>query len=320
MSTAPTSAPQAAASPPIGGLRTWFAQHGHSLRTAATRLAATPLATAFTILVIAVALSLPGGLYLVLTNLQRLAGATPAQAEISLYLKPEVDTAAARALADQLGRRPDVRAVELIERDAALERLKASGLGDVIAGLPANPLPHTLIVLAREDTPAALERLGAELARLDGIDQVGLDSDWARRLAALMQLGRDLVGVLAVLLGLALAAITGNTIRLQIYAQRDEIEVARLIGATDRFIRRPFLYFGALQGLAGGLAAWLLLSAIPLLLQDSVSSLAASYGSAFRIAGLDVQEGLTLLAASALLGWLGAHVAVTHTLRSLDIP
>ena len=301
-------------------MRGWLIHNLHSLRTAFDRLTGTPLASLFTILVIGVALSLPTGLYLVLANLQRLAGAVNTDAEISLFLKPDASPEQARTLASALQKRADIRTVRFIDREEGLRQLQASGLGDIAAGLPGNPLPHTLLVTPHDLDSAGLEGLTDELAKLPQVDRVNLDADLARRLSALMGLGRDIVVMLAVLLGLALAAITGNTIRLQIYAQRDEIEVARLIGATDRFIRRSFLYFGAIQGLAGGIAAWLLLGLAAFLMQDSVSRLAASYGTSFLIAGLTWQESAILLATSTLLGLLGAYLAVGHTLRSLNFP
>ncbi len=301
-------------------MRAWLTHHLHSLRTAIDRLTSTPFASLFTILVIGVALSLPTGLYLALVNLQKVAGSVNTDTELTLFLKLHTDLEQARSLAKTLQKRPDVRAVRLIDREEGLQRLQASGLADIAAGLPGNPLPHTLLVTPRDAGSPRLETLAAELAKLPPVDRVNLDAEWARRLSALMGLGRDIVLMLAVLLGLALAAITGNTIRLQIYAKRDEIEVARLIGATDRFIRRSFLYFGAIQGFFGGMAAWLLISLAALVMQDSVSQLAASYGTRFLIAGLGWQEGGILLATSTLLGLLGAYLAVGHTLRSLNIP
>ena len=301
-------------------MKAWLTHNLHSLRTAIKRLSSTPLASLFTVLVIGVALSLPTGLYLVLVNLQKVSGVVNTEAEISLFLKLDTSPEQARILSHTLQRRPDIGAVRFIDRDEGLRQLEQSGLGAIAAGLPGNPLPHTLLVSPREQGAAGLEALASELAKLPQVDRVNLDAEWARRLSALLGLGRDVVVMLAVLLGLALAAITGNTIRLQIYAQRDEIEVARLIGANDRFIRRSFLYFGAIQGLAGGLAAWLLIAIAALLMQDSVSQLAASYGTTFVIAGLTWQESGLLLATSTLLGLLGAYFAVGHTMRSLDIP
>jgi cell division transport system permease protein len=153
---------------------------------------------------------------------------------------------------------------------------------------------------------------------MEGAEQVQMDTDWIKRLAALMGLGHDLVYMLAVVLGLALAAITANTIRLQIYAQRDEIEVARLIGATDRFIRRPFLYFGGIQGLAGGVAGGGLVSLGAWLLESSVEKVAAAYGAQFVLAGLSLLDFLLLALLSAILGWLGAHFAVGQALRQVE--
>lgn len=301
-------------------MRAWLIHNLHSLRTAFDRLTGTPLASLFTILVIGIALSLPAGLYLALVNLQKVSGVVNTDTEITLFLKIDTSPDQARTLANTLQKRPDIRAVRFIDRQDGLRQLQESGLGDIAAGLPGNPLPHTLLVTLREQGTAELEGLATELAKLPQVDRVNLDAEWAQRLTALMGLGRDVVVMLAVLLGLALAAITGNTIRLQIYAKRDEIEVARLIGATDRFIRRSFLYFGAIQGLFGGIAAWLLISMATLLMQDSVSRLAASYGSSFLITGLSWQESGILLATSTLLGLLGAYLAVGHTLRSLHIP
>lgn len=298
----------------------WVDHNLHSLRVAVKRMTAAPLASLFTILVIAVALSLPAGLYLLLKNVQRLAGNAPTEAQLSLFLKTEVGRDQGRLLAETLATRPEVRSVRFIDRDEALAQLAAAGLGEVAASLPANPLPHTLVVIARDPSPASLERLRETFAQLPEVEQINLDTDWARRLSALLDLGRDLIAMLAVLLGLALAAIIGNTIRLQIYAQRDEIEVARLIGATDRFIRRPFLYFGAIQGLAGGLAAWLLLAAAALLLEESVARLAASYGTSFSLSGLSGHEAVSMLGASTLLGLVGAYFAVGYTLRGLERP
>lgn len=301
-------------------MRAWLAHNLHSLRTALDRLAATPLASLFTILVIGIALSLPTGLYLALANLQKVAGVVDTDPQVTLFLKFDINSDQAQGLANTLQKRADIRNVRFIDREDGLRQLKESGLGDIAAGLPSNPLPHALLVIPRTQEKAALEHLAAELANLPQVDWVNLDAEWTQRLSALVGLGRDFVVMLAVLLGLALATITGNTIRLQIYANRDEIEVARLIGATDRFIRRSFLYFGAIQGLLGGLAAWLLTTVAVISLQDSVSRLATSYGASFLIAGLSWQETGMLLSSSTLLGLLGAYLAVGHTLRSLNIP
>ncbi|MDD5389758.1 MAG: permease-like cell division protein FtsX [Gallionellaceae bacterium] len=298
-------------------MKAWLAHHLHSLKIAAEQFRGAPVATLFTLLVIGVAVSLPAGLYALLSNLERAAGGVKPQAEVTAFFK-EVDEARARALAASLKKRADVAEVLFVSKADGIKRLEAAGLADVAVGLPENPLPHTLVLTPRETTPVALEALAAEVKANPDIERVLVDSDWIKRLAALMQLGRDLVGMLILVLGAALAAITANTIRLQIYARKDEIEVARLIGATDRFIRRPFLYFGGIQGLVGGLAGWLLVIVAGLLLENSVAQVAAAYGSQFHLAGLSLQETGLLLLFSTALGWLGAYFAVGRALREHD--
>ncbi len=299
-------------------MKAWLAHHLHSLKTAWERFRSTPVASLFTVLVIGVAVALPAGLYVLLDNLDRAAGGVKPQAEITLFLKAGTSEPQGRELAGRLGKAEDVAEVRFISRTEGIGKLEAAGLGDITAGLPENPLPHALVVKPREETPAALEALGERLAALPETEKILLDTDWIKRLAALMALGRDLVFMLAAMLGLALAAITANTIRLQIYAQRDEIEVARLIGATDRFIRRPFLYFGGIQGLVGGLAGSALVLLGLKLIAGSVSRVAQAYGVDFPLQGLGLPELPILLGLSTALGWLGAYFAVGQTLRKLE--
>lgn len=299
-------------------MKAWLIHHLHSLRTAADQFRSTPLATLFTVLVIGVAVALPAGLFVLLANLDRAAGGVKPQAELTLFLKNGISEPQGRALADKLGKEADVAAVRFISRTEGIGKLEAAGLADITAGLPDNPLPHTLVIKPREESPAALESLGERVKAMPEAERVLLDSAWIKRLNALMVLGQDMVFMLAAMLGLALAAITANTIRLQIYAQQDEIEVARLIGATDRFIRRPFLYFGAIQGLVGGLAGWGIVMIGLQILEGSVAQVAAAYGVTFVLSGLGPMEFMAVLAFSAALGWLGAFFAVGQTLRKVE--
>jgi cell division transport system permease protein len=299
-------------------MKVWFVHHLHSLKTAAAQFRSAPLATLFTVLVIGVAVALPTGLFVLLDNLDRAAGGIKPQAEVTLFLKQGISEPQGRELASRLAQAADVAGVRFISRTEGLGKLEAAGLADITAGLPDNPLPHSLVLKPREETPAALQALGDRLKALPEAERVLLDTDWVKRLAALMALGRDLVLMLAAMLGLALAAITANTIRLQIYAQRDEIEVARLIGATDRFIRRPFLYFGGIQGLVGGLAGWALVMVGLRLIEGSVTQVASAYGADFTLRGLGPLEFLAVLGLSAGLGWLGAFFAVGQTLRKVE--
>ncbi|MDD5367248.1 MAG: ABC transporter permease, partial [Gallionellaceae bacterium] len=237
-------------------MRAWIEHNLHSLGLALQTLRAAPFASLFSILVIGIALSLPAGLYLALVNLDRMAGGIQTRPEITLYLDTKLDEEQGRQLARKLAERADVARARFVAKSDGLKRLRDAGLTDLTAGLTENPLPDAIMVAPEQTDPNDIERLAAECKALPGVDSMVLDSDWAKRLSALIGFGHDLVLLLAALLGLALAAITGNTIRLQIYAAREEIEVSRLIGASDRFIRRPFLYFGTLQGLLGGLAGW----------------------------------------------------------------
>ena len=292
----------------------WLRLHAAAARSAARRLARSGgLASA---LVIGIAVSLPAGGHALLESLRSLAGRATLEPQISLFLRPE----AKRAEADALGRalRADRRlaAVRFVPREEALKQLaEVEGMSEVIASLGRNPLPDAFVVTSGE---GALEPLAAELAKLPGVAHVQADSVWARRLAALERLGRLGLALLAALLGAGLVAVTFNTIRLQILTQREEIEVSKLIGATDAFIRRPFYYLGLLQGAAGGVFALVIVAALLAALNGEVRSIAESYGSAFRFAFLSWSAAGAVIALAGGLGWLGAHLSVSRHLRDIE--
>lgn len=224
--------------------------------SALRRFARAPLLTVVSVLVIGVTLSLPAALYLILNNLNTVAGSLNAEPQVSVYLALDADDASVKVVEAQLKANPAVAKVRFVSKDEALAEMKrVTGLEDVMQALDRNPLPHAFVVRARNTGPDALETLRTQLVKLPRIDSVTVDSAWAKRLAGLNAAGEKVVLLLVVLLGVALLAVTGNTIRLQVLTQREEIEVGRLIGATNAFVRRPYLYFGALQGLAGGLLA-----------------------------------------------------------------
>ncbi len=296
-------------------MKAWLTHHLHSLKIAAQRFRDAPLATLLTILVIGVAVAMPSGLYVLLSNLDRAAGGVKPQIELTLFLKTDIPESTSKALVTDLAKQSDVAGVVFISKAEGIRKLEAAGLSDITAGLPDNPLPDTLVLTPKETSPEALDTLYQRLSKLDSVQQVVMDADWVKRLSALMGLGKNLVLLLAALFGLALAAITANTIRLQIYAQQDEIEDAQLIGATDRFIRRPFLYYGGIQGLVGGIAGWLILLLGGALIESSVAQVAAAYGAAFALNSLSLTELIPLLGLSTLLGWLGAYFSVNQALR-----
>jgi cell division transport system permease protein len=297
-------------------MNAWLAHHLHSLKIAAERFRDAPLSNLFTVLVIGVAVAMPSGLYLLLSNLDRAAGGIKPQVELTLFIKNEASSQDSKALAASLAKENDIEKVSFVGKDDGIRKLESAGLAEVAAGLPDNPLPDTLIITPKDNTPAALEALSTRLQAMELTQQVVMDTDWIKRLTALMGLGQNLVFLLATLLGLALAAITANTIRLQIYAQQDEIEVAQLIGATDRFIRRPFLYFGGIQGLVGGLTGWLIILLGGYFIETSVAEVATAYGASFNLTHLSINELIIVLGLSATLGWLGAYFSVNQALRS----
>jgi len=266
------------------------------------------------VLVIGVALALPAGGYALIESLRTVSGRLALDPQISVFL--DARRADPDALASTLKRDARISRVRFVPRDQALKELgTVQGLPELMSALGRNPLPDAFVVTAREET---LEALAADLARLPGVAHVQADALWARRLASMARIGRVGLWLLAVLLGVALVAVTFNTIRLQILTQRDEIEVSKLIGATDAFIGRPFYYAGLLQGLAGGLVALIVVAVSLALLNREVRALSESYGSDFRFGFLAPGDALAVVLFAGLLGWLGAHLSVRRHLRAIE--
>ncbi|MFY2763786.1 permease-like cell division protein FtsX [Arenimonas sp. MALMAid1274] len=293
-------------------LRAWREQHLYSLVSSLGRLAKRPFATGLTVGVMAIALALPLGLGLALGNIERFSGSVSESREIGVFLKADVDVAAAQALATRLGDRPDVAAVTVRTPDEGLAEFRAmSDLAGALDVLEDNPLPTVLIVQPTGDGDA----LAADLRALPEADIVQHDAVWRQRLSAWLAFGDRVVHVVAALLGLGVLLVVGNTVRLDIGARSEEIGVLQHLGATDAFVRRPFLYLGAWYGLAAGLLAGLVLWVAGLMLQGRLSALVASYGSEFALAGPGWRGSLALLAGAAAMGWLGAWLATGHHLR-----
>jgi len=295
----------------------WLRHQKHALAAALVRLLGQPVSTLLTALAMGVAISLPSGLYLALGNLGRLAGDLPAQPEISVFLDADASAAHKQAIAGRL-QQPDIAQARYVPKEDALTALSAAqDLADITAGLAQNPLPDAWVVHAQASSREELARVAADLARLPGVAETHLDSQWAERLQAALAIGRSVVWLLAGLFAIALIAISGNAIRALVLARRDEIQVSRLIGATDRHIRRPFLYLGALQGLLGGLAASGVLALAGWVLRAPVEQLAGLYGSTFHLLPPTAAEMAVVLGLTTLSGWLGAWLTVTRTLRQV---
>jgi len=300
-------------------MRAWLAAHAGGFSAALKRLSITPLGSALNALVIGIALSLPVGLYLLVSNLQAASQQLTVAPQISTFMALDASRAEIAQIEVRLKQTPRITAFRLVPREQALaEFKKSSGLNDVIEGLPQNPLPDAFVIDAADASPEALEALRDEIRQWPRVAHVQLDAQWARRLDAGLRLARLVAAILGTLLGVALVAVTFNTIRLQVLTRREEIEVIKLIGATDAFIQRPFLYFGALQGLAGGAVAWGIVSAGAYLANRSLGELSHVYAALLQLNNLTPGDSLVLLLTATALGWLGAWISVSRHLALIE--
>ncbi len=299
-------------------MQAWFSQHRAALGSALRRLGASPLNTLLSLLVIGIALTLPGFGYVILDNLRDRGQSASGVQQISVFMQLEAGKKDVGEIESRLRQAANGK-WRFVPREEALKRMQASeGMAEIVASLPRNPLPDAFIVEPSNTEPQALEVLKKELATWPKVAHVQLDSAWVKRFDACLTLGKLALTLLAGLFAAGLVAVTFTTIRLQVMAQAAEIEVARMIGATDAFIRRPFYYFGALQGALGGLlAAGLVIGGLRLL-AGPVGDLAVLYGGSFALRIPAAIEVAALTAGGALLGWLGAQLSVSLSLRKFD--
>lgn len=303
----------------MGALKHYFGLHRANLVGAIRRIAGQPFASMLTILVIATALALPAGLRVAVNNADAVSDSWQGAADFTVYLKLDVSEEAARRIAHAIEQREDVAHVTVIDRDAALEEFRArSGFGEALDALGENPLPHALVVSPASGLASDVETVADAVAALPETDVVQVDTAWVARLRAMLALADRLVDFATVLLGLAVAIVIGNTIRLEINNRSVEIEVTKLVGGTDGFIRRPFLYLGLCYGFAGALLALAVVALGLLLLRPPVRALAALYGSGFALTGLSLRESGLLLLGGGFLGWAGAGLAAARHLRAIE--
>ena len=301
-------------------LRSWFGSHRDSARQALVRVRHYPFSSAMTVLVMTIALALPMGLSVLIGQVKQLGVNWQEAAQISVYLADDVSAEKQQSLTEQIRQLAGVAQAQLLDKDLALAEFQQhAGMGDALLQLDYNPLPSVIVVtpLSIDGGAAALEPLRDRLAAIDGVEQVQIDLLWVERLAAILAMFERFAGGLGVLLIIALLLVMANTIRLAIESRRDEILVIKLVGGTDAFVRRPFLYSGAWYGAGGGLLALGLLALGNHWLSLPVAALAASYGASFTLPQLDVTGSTILLSCSTLLGWLGAWLAVTRHLSSI---
>jgi cell division transport system permease protein len=298
----------------------WFKLHMRNCGDALRELGSQPIATLLTVMVIGVALALPGSLNLLVQNGRNLAGGWESARDFSIYMSIGSAESDAESLAEELRGMPLIEAVDITLADEALEEFReTSGLGDVLNMLESNPLPHTLVVRPTElAAPDELAALGAELIARDSVDLVKIDTQWVARLNAILDFLNRIVIIASVLLITAVIIIVGNTIRLDIQSRRDEIEVVKLLGASDGFVRRPFLYVGLWYGLIGGAVALLLLFGSGWLLTAPLERLIGLYETDLQLLGLDRNTILAILGGGVLAGWGGAWTAVARHLSAIQ--
>lgn len=311
------SRPRSPSAPWRARVAGWRDQHFYSFFSSLGRLAARPWATALTVLVLGFALALPMLFFLVFDNARELSGGLREAREITAFLKPALDTKAASALSSELRKRADVADVLVRTPEQGLADFRQlSGFGEALDVLPENPLPTVLVVTPRMQGDLENPPLVADLKTDARVDLVQYDAAWRRKLSDILHFGERIVAVIAALLALATLLVIGNTVRMDIQARSEEISVMQLIGASNGFVRRPFLYAGLWYGLLGGVLALVIVGVVELALAGPLAQLLDSYGNRFALHGVGVPLALTVALASALLGWLGAFVATARHLAA----
>ncbi len=302
-------------------LGAWRSHHRLVASQSLQRLLTHPLASILTWMVIGIALALPASLFIALDNLQQLTGGWDSAARISVYLHDSVSESAGRRLGEKLLEKPEISDFSYISKAEALAEFSTlSGFGSVIDELPDNPLPAVVLLQPALGlgSAEALEVLVREVQQLPEVELAQMDVQWVQRLYRLMELGKRVTLALAALLGLGVLLVTGNTIRLAIESRREEIEVVKLVGGTDAYVRRPFIYTGVWYGFGGGIVAWFLLLGLVAWLDGAVAGLVGLYDSQFELHGLGVAGSALLLLAGVLLGLGGSWLAVSRHLGAIQ--
>ncbi|KXF82689.1 permease-like cell division protein FtsX [Enterovibrio coralii] len=289
-------------------------QGGQALRDLLSR----PLGNMLTVLALAFSLALPATLFMLAKNIVAVTEEWQAPNQITVYLQPMQDERA-REFSDEISEWPDVASASYISPDDGLQQLRQiQGFDAAVSLLDDNPLPSVVVITPRSEDAASATALASKLRTDSNVDEVRLDSDWLQRLAAIESLVMTLTTVFSALMLMAVFLIIGNTLRLQVLNQKEEIQVMKLVGATDSYILRPYIYTGVWLALAGAVVAWCVVQVNALLLDAAVEKLATLYSSAFRLSGLGIEETLILLMVTALIGLLAARLAAGKHLREIE--
>lgn len=300
-------------------IKAWLNQHVFVFFLALKRIVLAPVTSLLSILVMGIAFSLPAGIYLLVENLHAISGQTTTAPQMSLFLKQDTTQQDIDEIRRRLEESGQTMRIQFVSKDQALHQLQQnSGLNDVMRSLGYNPLPDAFIVDVKDLNTEVLDRLQTVMQAWPNIEYVQFDSAWAKRLDAMLNFGHVVALMLFTVLSVAIIAVMFNTIRLQILTKQDEIEVSKLIGATDSFIRRPFLYFGAIQGLAGGIAAWLIIALVLQTMNHELGVLADLYSIDLHLKHLSTGDGISLLLFATWLGWLGARLSVASHLWRIE--
>ena len=300
--------------------RSYLHTHAQTLVSSLGRLNRSRYSSMMTIVVISVALTLPCGFYLLVENVKQVTGVLETPHQVSLFLKHSVTNETGKKIVKELIDKPEVKDATLISKEEGLKEFRSySGFNDALANLEHNPLPVVIRVEPMEahNQIDKLHGLVLELKRIPGVEIVQIDLEWMERLHSIINLVRRGIFVLSVFLGLAVIFIVGNTIRLELENRKDEIVVAQLVGATNSFVRRPFLYSGFWYGALSGMLALIFIHLVVILMDEPVNQIAFRYNSHFEINGLNLKESVFLMQASIMLGIAGAWLVLAEHLKNL---
>ncbi|HTQ99702.1 MAG TPA: permease-like cell division protein FtsX [Candidatus Acidoferrum sp.] len=301
-----------------GGLVTALGQHQGAAVDSLQRLLREPLGTLLAALVIGIALALPLSLFLMLQNVKSLGAGIDQHGSIAVFMREKEPNVLARTQ-KQLQQRHDIKSIRLITPDQALQEFETkSGFGEALATLDANPLPPLFDIVPASEQSKDVAALVKDLQALPGVDVVQADLNWLERLNAIVAVAQRIALMLAGVLGIGVVLVIGNTVRLAIANRSAEIVVVKLVGGTDAYVSRPFLYTGFWYGVGGGLIAVVLVSLFLWVLSGPVTRLLASYGASFALQGLGVGGGFVVVVLAGALGWLGAFISVLRHLRAIE--
>lgn len=300
-------------------INNWLSQHGYALSRALKQLIATPTTSLLSVIVFSIVLSFPAGIYILLENLQAVSDRTTEVQQMTLVLETSASQVDTEQVNNRLEQLTTVKGFQFISKEIALQELEQeSGMAEVMHNLGQNPLPDVFVIDLGNISVSEIEQMKTDLLNWSRVEHVLVDTDWARKLNTVLMIGKLVVSVLALLFAITLVIVMFNTIRLQILTRYDEIELSKLIGATDSYIQRPFLYFGAVQGMVGATLAWLLLYFVIMELNKILFELAQLYATTLIVHHLSWRDSLILLCLSGGLGWIGARWSVARHLAQVN--